>query len=166
MVYFLIFIAQIMQFALGTFRTILTARGNLFLNSVVCFIQAVISIIATATVITNVSSDPYKAISYIIGAAVGCYLGIVLDEKLAVGKNMLTIIVDEEDGQEIAKEIRNDGYAVTVLNGKGIEKKRNVLLVGLNRKNEKKIIDKVLKLEKAAVIIDEAITTNGGYYHS
>ena len=74
--------------------------------------------------------------------------------------------VDMTKWQEIAKEIRNDGYAVTVLNGKGIEKKRNVLLVGLNRKNEKKIIDKVLKLEKAAVIIDEAITTNGGYYHS
>jgi len=161
-IYFLIFIAKILDIALSTFRTVLIARNERFVNTIIAFIQSAIYIITAATVITNIANDPFRIIAYVIGCAVGSYFGMYLDEKMAIGQDMLTVILDEDSSKLIIKRVRDEGYGVTVLQGKGRYKDRVILMIAIKRKKEKDVIKIIKGMSKDAMIIDNSITTLGG----
>lgn len=163
LVYILIFIAKISELAMVTLRTILTARDEKLINALLCFIQISIWVVSTATVINNVTEDPMRIVAYVLGCTVGCYVGMVLDEQLAIGQNMLTVIIDGENGKDLTKIVRDDGYAVTVLQGKGRERDKLVLMIATRRKKQKRLIKIIKDAVPEAMIIRESISTVGGY---
>lgn len=162
-VYILIFISKISELSIITLRTILTARDEKLVNTLLCFIQSALWIVSTSTVVVNITGDPGRVIAYVLGCSVGCYMGMVLDEKLAIGQNMITVIVDEEKGKELVKTIRSSGFAVTVLQGKGLEKSRLVLMIATRRKRQGELTKLIKQNAPSAMIIRESINTVGGY---
>ena len=162
--YLSIFLAQAIQLAIKTYRTILTARKEKVINTLLCIVQNLCNIYATAFVIIGITEDPLRAIFFVLGCSFGCYVGMVLDKKFAIGKDMLTVIVDCDKGSGIAKEIREKGYAVTTLDGKSKEKDKMILMIGTNRKKENELIKIILSKDKNALLIDESINSIGGYF--
>ena len=138
--YMFILFAQILQNAISTFRFALMARGEKFLNTILCFFQSLLGMSATAFALCNLKEDPLQAVFYILGATLGFYFGMLLEEKLAIGQNIVTVIVNDDKGNNLTKKLRDKGYAVTVLDGQGIKAKRSVLMIGVNRKKEKKLL--------------------------
>lgn len=161
--YIFIVVGQIVQNAISTFRLALTARDEKLLNSIMCFVQSVIGITVTVFALTSLFTDPMQAVWYIIGGTLGNYFGMLLEEKLALGQNILTIIVNEEKGKILTNDLRDKGFAVTVLDGKGIKEKRSILMIAVNRRKEKRLIRNILKDDSTAVILDESVSTVGGY---
>lgn len=95
---------------------------------------------------------------------IGVYYGVVMDEKLAIGKNILTVIIDDANSDKIVKKIRDEKFAVTVLDGKGIELKRKILMIAVDKKKEKNLLTMIKNFDEKAVIIDETVSSTGGYY--
>ena len=163
-IYIFIVVGQLVQNAIATFRYALIARDEKVLNSCMCFFQSVIGMTCAAFALSSLFTDPIQAILYVIGSTCGNYLGVKLEEKLAIGQNILTVIVSEEEGKILTEDLRNKKFAVTVLEGKGIKAKRSILMIAVNRRKEKGLIKEILKKDNAAVIIDESVSTVGGYY--
>ena len=162
-IYILIFISKISELTIVTLRTILTARDEKVVNTLLCFIQSSLWIVSTSTVIVNITEDPGRVIAFVLGCSAGCYIGMILDEKLAIGQNMITVIADEEVSKELIKTIRNNGFAVTVIQGKGLEKNRAILMIATRRKRQGELIKLIKKVAPSSMIIRESISTVGGY---
>lgn len=163
-IYSYIFLSQLVITSLSTYKIILNSKGEKIVSSIVTFISSLISITSLYLIFSNGASDWIRPALYIIATTIGCYLGVILDEKIAVGKDILTIIIDDHNSEDIVKMIRDKKIAVTVLDGKGIELKRKILLIAIEKKKEKKLLEMIKTFDSKAVILDESVSNTGGYY--
>lgn len=160
--YILIFISKIIENTLGTLRMIVVANGRKILGAILQLIIAFVWILSTGLVVVDIIKDPIRVVFFCLGALTGSYLGSIIEEKIALGSNMITCIVDKDSNLE--KHIRNKGYAVTVVEGSGIDNKKNILFIMIKRKELYKITHIIKNFNKNTMIISEvAKTINGGY---
>ncbi|MDD2435145.1 MAG: DUF5698 domain-containing protein [Bacilli bacterium] len=165
LLYIVIFASKVFENALGTLRLIVVANGKKTLGAILQGLIGLVWIIVTSVVVVGVTEDPIKVIAFALGSAVGSYLGSVLEQKIALGSNMLMAIVDQSYGEIIATEIRNNGFAVTVLDAKGMDKERNVLMVVVVRKKRRHVVEIIKEKDKEAMIVSENTFTLYGGYH-
>ncbi len=162
--YLIIFIAKTIELALGTLRLIVVANGKKTLGAILQGIIAVVWICITGVVVNNITSNPLKIVAFALGCMFGSYIGSLIEEKMAMGSNMLIAIVDKNLEQTITTHLRGENYAVTVLEGKGKEKERSVLMIMVARKKRHRIVNIIKQIDFESLIIAEnAFTINGGH---
>ena len=103
-----IFIARILDVSLGTVRTIVVFRGHRLLAAVIGFFEIVIWVIAAGQVLKNLDAW-YLVVAYAGGFGAGNYIGIWLEAKLAIGREMVSAISFRADGG-LAKLLRERGF--------------------------------------------------------
>jgi len=162
--YFFILMAKTIETTLGTFRLIVVADGKKVLGAFLLFLASIIWVIAASTVVIGIMDDPIKVVVYALGNGIGSYLGNVLEEKIALGKNSITAICDVEKGTKLAAILREKGFGVTEVVGTGKEIPRKILYIMAKRKSKNKVISIVKKFDDSAVVMAEAVTSiDGGY---
>ena len=87
--YLIIFLAKTIELALGTLRLIVVANGKKKLGAILQGVIAVGWIYITGIVVTNINKDPLKVIAFALGSLFGSYIGSLIEEKMAMGSNML-----------------------------------------------------------------------------
>lgn len=164
MLYVLIVLAKIIEVSFMTLRIVFITKGERKLGAIIGFFEVTLWIVIVSNVITNISSDPFKAISYALGFALGNYIGSMVEEKIGLGLSEVKVILKEEHGAEIASYIRGLGYAVTVLSGEGKNLKRNMLIMFIPRKKVRSLVDSIVeKQENAVITVSEIKPVYGGY---
>ena len=164
LLYIIIFLSKVVENAIGTLRIIVVSNGKKILGAILQGIIAIIWICVTGIVIINILEDPFKIIAFALGSIVGSYLGSILEEKIALGNNLLMIITEQRNEVILTNKIREKDYAVTVIDGKGKDTDRSVLLVFLPRKNIKIITKLTKEIDDNALILSEnAFNILGGY---
>lgn len=162
--YLVIFIAKTIELALGTLRLIVVANGKKVMGAILQGVIAVVWICITGVVVNNITENPFKIVAFALGSLFGSYVGSVIEEKMALGSNMLIAIVDKNLEQTITTRLRCENYAVTVLEGKGKEKERSVLMIMVARKKRQHIVNIIKQIDFESLIIAEnAFTVNGGH---
>lgn len=162
--YLLILVAKTLETTLGTFRLIVVADGKKVLGALLLFIASIIWVITASTVLVGIIDDPLKVLFYALGNGIGSYLGNVLEQKVALGKNNITAICDAEKGRTLAKLLRKKGYGVTEMVGEGKEVPRRILFIITRRKSKKKVLNIIESFDDSAVIMLETISSiEGGY---
>ena len=116
--YAIIFISKVIENSLGTLRLIVVANGKKGLGAILQFIIALVWVAVTGAVVTNIMEDPLKIVFFALGSYVGSYVGSFIEEKMALGSNMLMAIIDEDLVRNY-RRIKDNNYAVTVLQGEG-----------------------------------------------
>lgn len=154
-IYFLIFISKIIENAVGTLRLIVVANGKKKLGALLQGIVALVWIFGTGIVIVDIDKDIFKIVIFVIGSIAGSYLGSIIEEKIALGSNML-ICVTKEKYEKIIKDKLNS-YQITTI----CEKDNNfsVLLILLKRKEISKICRILKRIDKNIIIISEKAKT-------
>lgn len=155
LIYLFIFLSKIVENALATLRLIVVANGKKLLGAILQFAISLVWIIVTGAVVVNVHKDPLKILFFALGSFVGSYVGSYIEEKVAMGSNMLLSIVSQDLGNPIASKIREEGFAVTVLQGEGKEKKRAILMIMVSRKKRHHLVDVIQKMDQEAFIVSE-----------
>jgi uncharacterized protein YebE (UPF0316 family) len=79
-------------------------------------------------------------VAYAAGFATGNYVGMLLDEKLAIGHELIRVITKVEAG-DLANALRNAGYGVTTVKATGMQGDVGILFIIVNRKNQKHAIE-------------------------
>ena len=153
LVYSLIFISKIIENALSTLRLIIVANGKKTLGSILQGIVALIWIFVTSIVIININEDPIKIIIFCAGSIVGSYLGCKLEEKIAMGTNMLLCVVKEIYEQNIKEKLKD--YQIITLCEK--DKNYSLLFIVIRRKETNKISKLIKKIDNEAILISEKI---------
>ena len=135
--YILIFIFKIIENTLSTLRIILVSNGKKILGAILQGAVSIVWVISTSLVVINIQKDPLKIIAFTLGALIGSYIGSIIEEKLALGTNMLTTIIDKTKTTKIIKNLKKQKYEVIILNGKTKDELKNILLIITKRKKIK-----------------------------
>ena len=149
--YFIIFISKTIELALGTLRIIVIANGRKVFGAILQGIIAIVWMCITGVVIVNITKDPFKIVAFALGSAFGSYVGSMIEEKLAIGSNMLIIIIKKELEEKIVSIIKDNGYKVT--NVEGCDKEKSILVVVLTRKDRKRIVKLIRNEDENITII-------------
>lgn len=112
-----VFFARVTDVSLGTLRIIFTSRGKRNIAPLLGFVEVFIWIVVVAQIVSNVHSFT-AYVGYAAGFAAGTYMGLKIEEKLALGTLVLRIIL-AQGGDELAQCLRKSGYGVTIVNGEG-----------------------------------------------
>jgi len=164
LIYILIFFAKIIEVALMTVRTVLLTKGHKFFASLIGFVEVVIWIMAVSTILDSILDDPLKIVVYAGGFSVGCYLGSWLEEKLALGLITIQVIVELNDAKDLAELLRERNIGVTLLEGDGKIKKRGILMIHAQRKDQARVLQVVEENSIQGVIsTTETKVLYGGY---
>lgn len=121
----LIFLARICDVTIGTMRIIMISKGKKLLAPVLGFFEILIWIMAIGKIMQNLS-NPACYIAYAGGFAIGNYVGIKVEEKLAMGLIVLQIIT-QKDASELINALHEMGFGITEIDAMGKDKKVHVI---------------------------------------
>jgi len=157
--YFLIFVFKVTENTLSTLRIIVVANGMKLLGSILQGVIAAIWTFSTGLVVVDVLNDPFKIVAFTLGSLIGSYVGSLIEDKIALGSNMLTVSVCKKCGLNVAKSLGGIGYDVIVLDGKCKDDVRDVLFVMIKRRDRKRVIELIRSIDcDSTIIIENAFT--------
>lgn len=158
----MIFCLRIVDVSMGTFRTIMVTRGHSRRAAMIGFIEIIIWLVAVSQTIKNVN-NVLNVICYSGGFAAGTFLGVWLEEKLALGFVNIRII-SMTKGEEIAQALRQEGYGITQIDGRGQNGPVHLLHIIAFRRKIQHIMQVVDRIDNSSfVTIDEARHVMRGY---
>src|SRR6056297_1061539 len=162
--YTIIFVAKIFEVSISTIRIVLVSKGEKVKSALIAFVECIIWILIVSTVLTDITSDPIKVIIYCAAFAIGNYVGLYIENKLAMGLSSIQVIADLDEGNELAKLLRDNNFGVTVMKGEGKEKYKEILILHLKRKRIREAVDLIhSQIEDALVTVNEVSVVRGGY---
>lgn len=164
LLYAVIFFGKIIEVTLSTLRIILVSKGNRKIGTLLAIVEIFLWIFIAGNVITGLQDDIWKAVMYGFGFAVGVYLGSLIEELLAFGKVLIQAILPDDTGDMVAAKLRDNGYGVTTIAGKGRNHDRKILMIYANRKNAKEVVKDIKDIDPDAMIIsNESTSLSGGF---
>ncbi len=160
-----IFVLRLADMTLDTLRVLFMMRGRKLTAGAIGFAQATIFVIAISTVLSQLGNW-LNIIGYAGGFAAGVVVGMMIEERMALGFSQMRIISSTK-GQAVANALRAVGYAVTEISGRGKDGMVNVLLVTVRRKEVDHLQDIVLQADESAFItIEEVRPLWRGFYRA
>lgn len=162
--YLLIFVARVLDVTMATFRMLMVVQGRKFYSACIGFIEIIIYITALNQVVSNLENI-WNLLVYALGFACGNYIGILIEEKIALGTLAVQIIHKEKSSDELVNTLRDQGFGVTILSGMGREGSRDVISVVIRRKDLPKLKKQIYEFDPNAFIITNSISSiSGGYF--
>lgn len=165
LLYLIIFFAKIIEVSISTVRIVYINKGEKVKGAVLGFIEILIWLVVVSSVLNNITEDPIKIFIYAIAFSLGNFFGVTIESKIAVGLSSIQVVVGQEGGAILADILREQGYGVTIIEGKGKnESIKNLLFIQLKRKK----IPEATRLIKehnpeAFITVNEIKTMFGGY---
>lgn len=136
----LVFIARISDVTLGTMRIIFVSRGKKYIAPIFGFFEILIWITALSWVLENLTSV-FAYIAYASGFATGTFIGMIIEEKLAIG-TLLVRVITPEDPAKLLDALKLGSYGVTCVEGKGLHGNVDIIYLIIKRA----VLDDVVKI--------------------
>jgi len=136
----LIFLARICDVTLGTLRIIFISKGDKVIAPVLGFLEVLIWLVAITQVMENLSNVA-SYLAWAGGFATGNFLGLRVEQKLALGQMVVRVII-AEPADELTNRLKGHGYRLTRVDAHGTNGKVTLLFMIVKRKK----LDKVLHI--------------------
>jgi len=160
---FIIFFARILDVSLGTTRIILVSKGKKYLASLIGFFEVTVWLLVAGRVIQSVDNALY-VIAYAGGFAMGNFVGIMLEEKLAIGTISVRLITNK-DPEEFINNLRLSGFGVTTVPAYGKTGQAYVIYSIMQRKKYPKYEELAENFDsKAFIAIEDIKNVKEGYF--
>jgi uncharacterized protein YebE (UPF0316 family) len=162
----LIILARIGDVSLGTMRTVCVVNGRKGLAWVLGFFEVLLWVIVVSRVITHLN-EPLYVVAYAVGAATGSWIGIVAEQRLAFGDQVVRIF--SRKGRQIAESLRAQGLRVTEIDGRGKQGPVELLFIEVPRKRAMEVALKARELDpECYYVVDDIRMTSAAMvrYHS
>lgn len=160
-----IFLARIADVSLGTLRIMFVSKGMRNIAPIIGFFEVFIWILAISRIFQNL--DNWVAyIAYAGGFATGNYLGMLLEERLALGHEMIRVITKTEAG-ELVSTLKENGFGVTFIRATGADGEVGVVYVIVRRSMVNEVLKLINDYNPMALYTIEAIRfVNKEVFHS
>jgi uncharacterized protein YebE (UPF0316 family) len=113
----IIFVARIFDVSISTVRIIMLSRGNRRIAPVLGFFEVIIWLIAIRQIFQHLD-NVMAFIGYGAGFAAGTWIGMLIEEKLALGYLAVRAIVLSDDNR-LLKALTEANFGVTTFVGEG-----------------------------------------------
>lgn len=151
----IIFLVRVMDMALDTIRVLFLVRGKKLLVWVLGFFQSLLFVMAITSVLSNLD-NPWNVLAYAAGFASGNVVGMLIEDRLAIGHVKLTIMSPTR-GAAVTQALRNAGYGVTEMSARGRDGMVSVVYCDVLRKSMDHAENVILEANPAAFITAEDV---------
>ena len=155
LIYIGIFLFKVIEEALRTLRIIVVSNGKKILGAILQFFIALIWIIVTGIVIIDIKKHPLEIIVYCFGSLIGSYIGSLIEEKLAMGTNMVIVEVGNDVADNLINILKIKKYKINIL--KSYKESHKLLMITSARKKTSEVIKIIKSYDKRANIISEKV---------
>ncbi len=159
----LIFLARVCDVTIGTLRLVSVSRGYKALAPLFGFIEVLIWIIVIGKVMENL--DNWLCyVAYAGGFAAGNFVGICIEEKLAMGISVVRIFT-KMDASELVKSLREQDYGATIIDAHGESGNVNIIYSMVNRSDLDSVEQLIKKFNpKAFYSVDDVRFAQAGIF--
>ena len=159
----LIFIARICDVTLGTMRIIFTSKGKKNIAPVLGFFEVLIWITAVSKIMQNIDNY-FNYIAYAGGFAMGNLIGMIIEERLAVGIQLIRVITHQK-GAELVHILNESGFGATIVEAHGAREKVHLIYTIVQRNDLGKVVEIINNLNpKAFFSIEDVRSTREGVF--
>ncbi len=148
--FWLIVLARITDVSLDTIRMVSVIQGRRAFAAMLGFFEAVVYICAVAKVLLNMN-QPVYAVAYGLGFAAGTYLGMVIEQRLAFGKQLVFFLTPK--GPELAEVLRAGDYRLAEVKGRTRDGDLTILCVEIPRREAQNLIRLASAVDEHCVFI-------------
>lgn len=134
----LICLARILDVTLGTLRIMFVAKGMRKLAPILGFFEIIIWLLAITQVMQNLNGIT-NILAYALGFSLGNYVGMYIENRLAIGMVVVRIIT-KRDSENLVRKLRFMGHSVTVTDADGNIGPVNVVFSVMKRSEVKDIV--------------------------
>jgi uncharacterized protein YebE (UPF0316 family) len=158
-----VFLMRVIDMSLDTLRLLFVMRGRKYLAGGIGVIQATVFILAVSTVLRG-PLDPFTVAGYALGFGTGIVIGIVAEQRLALGHAMLRVY-SPTAGEVIAEAMRAASFAVTEFIAHGRDGEITVINSAIARRDIARAQTIVKQIDPGAFItVDEIQPLQRGYF--
>lgn len=162
---FIIFLMRVTDMSLDTLRVLFVIRGRKPLAWIMGFFQSALWVVAITSVLSNLD-NLWNVIGYAGGFATGNVVGMLIEERLAIGHGHLRIISPRR-GKAIAEAIRDAGYAATELPGRGKDGTVSVISCSVKRRDIDNVQRGIYTIDpEAFVTVTDIRPLHRGYWRA
>lgn len=159
----LIFLSRVADVTLGTIRIIFVSRGKRSLAPFFGFFEILIWLFAIGQIMQNFTNITYY-FAYAAGFASGNFIGIYIEDKMALGTLIIRIIT-RKDAHKLVKCLKSEGYGVTNVDAYGATGPVNIVYTIIKRKDVKHVVKLIKQFNpRAFYSIEEVRLANEGIF--
>ena len=129
----LIFIARMCDVTLGTLRNVFISKGLRNVVPILGFFEVTIWLLSIKQIMQHLD-NPLCYIAFAGGFAMGTYVGLFVEKRLAIGMQVLRIIINQ-DARPLIEVLQNENFGVTVIDGQGAKGPVKIIFTIIKRKD-------------------------------
>jgi uncharacterized protein YebE (UPF0316 family) len=129
----LIFIARMCDVTLGTLRNVFISKGMRNIVPFLGFFEVTIWLISIKQIMQHLD-NPLCYIAFAGGFAMGTYSGLFVEKRLAIGMQVLRIII-HQNAQPMIDVLQKANFGVTIIDGHGAKGPVKIIFTIIKRKD-------------------------------
>jgi uncharacterized protein YebE (UPF0316 family) len=140
-----IFLARILDVSMGTIRIIFISRGMKYLAALLGFFEMLVWLFAISRIMFELT-NVLNYVAYAGGFAIGTFVGMLIEEILAMGY-LSVIITTCKDPAEMVGKLDLAGYKLTVIDTQGGTKDRKMIFAIVKRDKLRNVISIIKEVD-------------------
>jgi uncharacterized protein YebE (UPF0316 family) len=145
----IVFAARVFDVTMGTLRTISIVHGRTRAAFALGLLEVSMWLMVITAVVGEIADRPILGIFYALGFSTGNVVGILVEQRLALGHVALRVF-SAGKGRELAEKLRAQGVGVTSFQGEGMSGPVTMLFVVCGRKDLRKVMAVLRQVEPNA----------------
>src|SRR5436190_22025551 len=129
----LIFIARMCDVTLGTLRNVFISKGFRNVVPILGFFEVTIWLISIRQIMQHLD-NPLCYVAFAGGFAMGTYVGLFVERRLAIGIQVLRVIVNQ-NAQPLIDLLQQANFGVTIIDAHAAKGPVKIILTIIKRKD-------------------------------
>ncbi|HNQ60947.1 MAG TPA: DUF2179 domain-containing protein [Bacteroidia bacterium] len=129
----LIFFARMSDVTLGTLRNVFISKGFKNIVPIIGFFEVLIWLISMRQIMQHLD-NPLCYLGFAAGFAAGTYVGMFVERRLALGMQVMRIII-HQDSEELIAGLKAENFGVTIIDGQGAVGPVKIIFTIIKRKD-------------------------------
>jgi uncharacterized protein YebE (UPF0316 family) len=151
----LIFCARVMDVSINTLRIMFVMNGKKKIAPILGFFESLIWLLAIGQIFQNID-NPMSYVAYAGGFAMGTFVGMTIEEKLALGR-VLVRVITPEPMPSLIEYMKEHNFRFTSVGAEGRYGKVNLLFTVMKRDDLTGFIGKVKSINDKAFYTIESV---------
>ncbi|MBW6515425.1 MAG: DUF2179 domain-containing protein [Candidatus Cloacimonetes bacterium] len=165
----IIFLSKILDQTIGSIRIIFVSKSMKYLAPMLAFFEVLLWLIIMKQIVQNLNNY-YYYLAYAGGFAMGNFVGIKIEAKMAMGLVQMRVI-PQKDSSKLVGFLRNAGYRFTTIKGHGAEGQVEIIFSVIKRKSIEDFVSIIKEFNPKAFYTIEEIkfvsdTAPGGQFYN
>ncbi len=144
----LIFLSRVVDVSMDTLRIVFISKGDKIIAPLLGFFEVLIWLVAITRIMQNLDNVTCY-IAYAAGFATGNYIGLRIEQRLALGMQIIRVMTQDES-TELISNLRNEGFRVTSIEGEGKDGKVHIIFCVIERQQIDRAIALIMEFNPRA----------------